>query len=359
MAKKSIVLLITASLSLGLVACGGQEVDVDKLRTEIKKEVKNELETDKNKTMEIIAPHKDLNQKPVPLKMERVGKNEVNIEMTAQITDIEIAKGKIYKAWTFNGEAPGPLVVVNEGDTINFTLKNMDPAIPHSMDFHAVNTAPSKGFVDVMPNEEGTFTYPANKPGVFMYHCGTKPVLGHIANGMHGVIIVKPKNGYPTDNEVDREFVMIQNEWYKYNDLEDMMNGEPSQVVFSAKALNKGDINTNGTTYSLQENPLIAKVGDKVRIYLNNVGPNEVSSFHVVGTIMDDVYIDGNPANRMKGLQTVMLPASGGAVLEFTVTEEGSYAMVTHQFNHATKGAVAILKVTKDGKDDGSKAMSH
>lgn len=353
--------LLASALVLG--ACSQNEtnekIDVDQLRKDIKTDITKDLKASKEKTFDVIEPHKELNQEPVPLVVERVGENEVNVEMTAQITDIEIDKGKMYKAWTFNGEAPGPVVVVNEGDTINFTLKNMDPAIPHSMDFHAVHTAPSKGFANVLPNEEGTFTYPANKPGVFMYHCGTSPVISHIANGMHGVIIVKPKDGYPTDNEIDREYVMVQNEWYDYNSMEDFTEGEPNQVVFSAKALKEGELNTNGTTYDLKENPLLAKVGDKVRIYINNVGPNEVSSFHVVGTVMDDVYIDGNPANRMKGLQTIMLPASGGAVVEFTVTEEGSYPIVTHQFDHATKGAVAILKVTKDGKDDGSEVMSH
>lgn len=353
--KKSLKLLFASLVgtSIILAGCGEENASIEK-----------EVEAGSNaakesKAVEIIEPHKDLNQKPIPLKMERVSANEVNVEMTAQITDIEIDKGYIYKAWTFNGEAPGPVVVVNEGDTINFTLKNMDPAIPHSMDFHAVHAAPSKDFSNVNPDETGTFSYPATKPGVFMYHCGTAPVLSHIANGMHGVIIVKPKDGYPNDAEIDKEFVIVQNEWYKYNDLEDFTNGVPSQVVFSTKALKEGDRNTNGDTYSLKDEPLIAKVGDRVRIYVNNVGPNEVSSFHVVGTIFDDVYIDGNPYNHMQGMQTVMLPASGGAVVEFTVTREGSYPIVTHQFNHATKGAVATLKVTETGEDDGKATMSH
>jgi nitrite reductase (NO-forming) len=333
-----------------LSACNSAKVSLDTQSAKVAKA---------NTASQVIEPHKNLNQKPIPVNIERVGEHEVNIDMTAQITDIEISKGNLYKAWTFNGEAPGPVIVVNEGDTINFTLKNMDPSIPHSMDFHAVHASPSQDFIDIMPNESGSFTYPANNPGVFMYHCGTKPVLAHIANGMHGTIIVKPKDGYPTDSEIDREFVIVQNEWYKYNDLEDFTNGVPSQVVFSAKALKEGDLNTNGTVGALVDTPLLAKVGDKVRIYINNVGPNEVSSFHVVGTVFDNVYIDGNPFNLMKGLQTVMLPASGGAVVEFTVTKEGSYPIVTHQFNHVTKGAVGILKVTKDGTDDGSQTMSH
>lgn len=350
MKSKKLAFPVLVSASLLLAACGANEV---------KQDVAPPPEPAKAAQTQVIEPHKDLNQAPTPLKMERVGEHEVNVEMTAQITDIEIDKGKIYKAWTFNGQAPGPVVVVNEGDTINFTLKNMDPSIPHSMDFHAVHAAPSKKFIDVKPNEQGTFTYKASNPGVFMYHCGTKPVLAHIANGMHGTIIVKPKNGYPTDKEIDREYVIVQNEWYKYNDLDDMTNGVPSQVVFSTKALKEGQLNTNGDTFSLKETPLLAKVGDRVRLYVNNVGPNEVSSFHVVGTVFDDVYIDGNPYNHQKGLQTVILPASGGAVVEFTVVEEGSYTIVTHQFNHVQKGAAAILKVTADGTDDGSATMSH
>lgn len=345
---KVTAVMVTSVMMLG--ACSKADLSVEK---------KVKAKTTKDAVVEVFGPHKGLNQKPTPMKVVRVGEHEVNIEMTAQITDIEISKGDFYKAWTFNGEAPGPVIVVNQDDLINFNLKNIDPAIPHSMDFHAVHAAPSVDFANVMPNEEGTFTYPANNPGVFMYHCGTKPVLSHIANGMHGTIIVKPKDGYPTDSAVDREYVIVQNEWYKYNNLEDFTNGVPKYVVFSTKALKDGDLNTNGTVGSLVDKPLLAKVGDKIRLYVNNVGPNEVSSFHVVGIVFDDVYVDGNPFNHMKGLQTVMLPASGGAVVEFTVTKEGSYPIVTHQFNHAQKGAVGIIKVTKDGNDDGSAAMSH
>ncbi|MFB6469424.1 multicopper oxidase domain-containing protein [Cytobacillus sp. Hz8] len=287
-----------------------------------------------------------INQKPTPIKLTKNG-TDVYVEMTAQVTNINITKTLTYNAWTYNGEAPGPLVVVNEGDTIHFKLKNMDPTRSHSMDFHAVHAAPDKKFSEVNPNHEGNYTYTASNPGVFMYHCGSHPTLGHIANGMGGVIIVKPKNGYPTDSEVDKEFVIIQNEWYKEGDFQNMRDGEPSQVVFSTKALKKGDQNTNGDTFTLKEKPLTAKVGDKVRLYVDNVGPNHTSSFHVVGTVFDDVYIDGNPYNRMKGLQTVLLPASGGAVVEFTLKEEGTYSIVTHQFNDADKGAIAKIKAIK------------
>lgn len=297
---------------------------------------------------EIIPEHQHVNDDPVPLEITRSG-SDVFVTMTAQITDIEIKNGYKYKAWTFNGEAPGPLVVVNEGDTIHFTLENHDPAIDHSMDFHAVHAAPNRSFIDIKPNEKGTFVYQASNPGVFMYHCGTGPALLHIANGMHGLIIVKPTDGYPTDNEVDREYVVIQNEWYNYNDLEDMTYGQSGQVVLSTKALHEGQLNTNGTVGALINQPLQAKAGEKVRLYVLNVGPNETSSFHVIGTIFDDVYIDGNPANHFKGMQTVLLPASGGAVVEFTLKEAGEYKFVSHQFDQVEKGAAGKI-IAYDGE---------
>lgn len=275
-----------------------------------------------------------LNQPPVEPVVERDG-NNVYIEMTAQITDVEIAKGITYNAWTFNGTVPGPVLRVKQGDVLTFTLKNMDPYLPHSMDFHAVHAAPDKKFIDIMPNEEGTFTYAANNPGVFMYHCGTDPILAHIANGMYGVIIVEPTDGYPTDEQVDREYVLVQSEWYTSMNYNDFLNSEPDYVVF------------NGDTFTLKDEPLEAKVGDTVRLYVNNIGPNEVSSLHVVGSLFDTVYLDGNPNNVLNGMQTVMLPASGGAVVEFTVIEAGTYPIVTHQFNHATKGAIALLNVSE------------
>jgi nitrite reductase (NO-forming) len=126
-----------------------------------------------------------------------------------------------------------------------------------------------------------------------------------------------------------------------------MTNGVPSQVVFSAKALHEGQPNTNGTTTALKDTPLQAKAGEKIRVYINNIGPNKVSSFHVIGTIMEDVYLDGNPFNYDEGMQTIMLPASGGAVVEFTINEPGTYPFVTHQFNHATKGATGTFEVTE------------
>ena len=115
----------------------------------------------------------------------------VKVHMVLKDVTIEIAPGVKYAAWGFEGGAPGPVVHARQGQTVEMTLTN-DGAIPHSIDFHAARIAPNLAFVDVMPGKSFTFRFKANDPGVFMYHCGTKPVLMHIANGMYGAIVVDP-----------------------------------------------------------------------------------------------------------------------------------------------------------------------
>ena len=86
---------------------------------------------------------------------------------------------------------PRARIHVREGQTVEMTLTN-GAAIPHSIDFHAARIAPNVAFKDVAPGDSFTFRFKANDPGAFMYHCGTKPVLAHIANGMYGALVVEP-----------------------------------------------------------------------------------------------------------------------------------------------------------------------
>ena len=139
----------------------------------------------------------------------------VKVHMTLKDMTVEIAPGVRYSTWAFDGHgAPGPILHVRQGQTVQMTLTN-GGAIPHSIDFHAARIAPNVAFRDVAPGESFTFRFVANDPGVFMYHCGTKPVLAHIANGMYGAIVVSPKKPLP---QVDNEYVLVGSEWYLNGD---------------------------------------------------------------------------------------------------------------------------------------------
>lgn len=317
-----------------LAACNTADME-GKLDSKTDRKTSQTAEEEKTDESDIqnVGPHEGVNQEPIPINVERTSEHEVEIDMTAQITDVEIDEGEMYKAWTFNGTVPGPVIRVKEGDSITFNLENMDPKIPHSVDFHSVYASPEKDFGDVLPEQTGTFTYDVGSAGVFMYHCATEPVLDHIANGMYGTMIVEPADGYPTDDEIDQEITIVQSEFYNDGNHDEMLNGQPEYVLF------------NGSTQEVKGDTIEAEAGDKIRVNFLDAGPNEVSSFHVIGSQLETVYIDGDPRNVQYGLQTAMVPVSGSIVVEFTLKEPRTYSMVTHAFDHVTKGAVGTIEV--------------
>jgi nitrite reductase (NO-forming) len=258
--------------------------------------------------------------------------------------DMEIAPGKVVRVWTFGPKVPGPVIRVRVGDTVEVTITNRG-SIPHSIDFHAARIAPSRAFRDVKPGESFTYSFTATSPGVFMYHCGTAPVVHHIANGMYGMIIVEPKEGLPP---ADREFAFVQSDFYTADtpglpaDNEKLMTGIPDVVAF------------NGYAGQYRDAPIRVKRGERIRIFVLAAGPNTWSAFHVVGTIFDRAWIDGIfPENLVRGNQTLNLSASQGAVAEFRLDEEGVYPFVTHDFTNAAKGAVGLF-ATEHAKVAGS-----
>jgi nitrite reductase (NO-forming) len=259
------------------------------------------------------------------------------ITLVARETEQEVAPGVIYPVWTFGDHAPGPPLRVRQGDTIEFTLRN-DGKYSHSMDFHAAQTPWDRNYHSISPGETISFTWQANYPGVFLYHCGTGPALLHIANGMYGAIIVDPAEALPPA----REFVLVQSEFYAkpsadrtHNewDFAKMLADTPDLVVF------------NGTAQQYADHPLQAQPGELVCLWVVNAGPSQPSAFHVVGAIFDTVYPDGNPANILRGVQTYNIPPGGGARLELRVPEEGLYPVVSHSFASAQKGALGMLRV--------------
>ena len=297
--------------------------------------------------------------------------HDVRMDIVAQ--QIEIAPGVRYDAWTFGGSVPGPVLHVREGDRVTFTMKNrtgekvsvtqpekggapflaqlaetnqqaaLPAAVPmhHSIDFHAATVAPDDKWRMIMPGESIRFEWVANYPGVYIYHCGVPPVLQHVAMGQYGMVVVSPRDGYPTDKDVKREYVVVQSEFYLKEgtgelyvlDFDAASKKLPSHVVF------------NGHLTALTDRPLEANAGERVRLYLHNVGPNDQSSSHVIGAIFDRVFYEGNPLNDWRGMQTVTLGASNGAVVEFIAPEEGDYIIVDHEFADAQKGAIGHITV--------------
>ena len=284
-----------------------------------------------------------LTQPPmVPPATGRTKPARVIVELDVIEKEMPISEGVTYTFWTFGGTVPGSFIRIRQGDTVVFHLRNMpDSKMPHNIDLHGV-TGPGGGAASsfTAPGHVSRFTFKALNAGLYVYHCATAPVGMHVANGMYGLILVEPPEGMP---KVDKEYYVMQGDFYtagnyreKGHQAFDMQKGideNPTYVLF------------NGSEGALTgDKALQAKVGETVRLYVGNGGPNLVSSFHVIGEIFDKVWFEGG-TRFQENVQTTLIPSGGAAIMQFRLEVPGSYVLVDHSiFRAFNKGALAILK---------------
>ncbi len=290
---------------------------------------------------EEIAVLTDAPDVPPPITRKHPTKVIVNLE-TKEV-ELRLADGVNYTFWTFGGKVPGKFIRIREGDQVEFHLHNHPSSkVPHNIDLHAV-TGQGGGAEGsfTAPGHSSTFSFKALNPGLYVYHCATAPVGMHIANGMYGLILVEPKEGLP---KVDREFYVMQSEFYTKGKY-----GAPGLQPFSmAKAVEeKADyVVFNGSVGALVgDKAMKAKVGENVRMFVGNGGPNLVSSFHIIGEIFDKVYVEGGKLIN-HNVQTTLIPAGGSAIVEFKTETALTAILVDHSiFRAFNKGALGMLKV--------------
>ncbi|HEX6588748.1 MAG TPA: multicopper oxidase domain-containing protein [Longimicrobiales bacterium] len=249
---------------------------------------------------------------------------------------VRIREDLAIAAWTFEGDVPGPILHVRQGDTVEFTLTN-EGNMPHSMDFHAAQIDPKVAFRSVRKGESVSFTFQPRHAGAFMYHCGTGPVLMHIGAGMYGAIIVSPPEPLPAA----REFVLVQSEFY----LGDAANGV-APLDFNKMASTMPDyVVFNGRPDQYIRNPLRVRRGERVRFYVVSAGPTHPCNFHIVGEQFDNVWLGAPPSNPLRGVQTFAVPPGGGMIFDFVADIPGEFPFVNHGFGHGQKGAIGFLVV--------------
>ena len=264
-----------------------------------------------------------------------------DIDLVIEEKLMTVADGFVQAVWTFGGTVPGPVIRAQVGDTIRIHLKNPATSkLPHSVDFHSSLVAWNDEMTSINPGEEKLYEYKAQFAGVWMYHCGTSPALHHIANGMYGMMIVEPKGGL---DKVDQEFAIVQSEWYLGP------QGEPASLTKASSATPAADfVVFNGIANQYLDNPIQIETGKRVRVFLLDAGPSIDSSFHIVGTIFDRVIKEGvelrvgNDGNWAS--QAVDLSPAQGAIVEFTMAEDGLYPIVTHAFNFVGRGALGLFQ---------------
>lgn len=327
--RKITNVVLATIVAVSLFSCGNKE----------EKDAKNyeTVKVEGEKIAELTAPP----FVPQPVGDRAPMKLIVNMEIKEQ--EGEMVDGVKYTYWTFGGSVPGSFIRTRVGDEIEFHLKNHpDNKLPHNIDLHAV-TGPGGGATSslVAPGHETVFKFKTLNPGVFVYHCATAPVGTHIANGMYGMILVEPEGGLPP---VDKEYYVMQGDFYTQGDY-----GEQGLQAFDMGKAIKEDADYvvfNGKVGGIAgDNALTAKVGETVRIFMGNGGPNLVSSFHVIGEIFDKVHVEGGSLIN-ENVQTTLIPAGAATIVEFKVEVPGTFILVDHSiFRAFNKGALGMLKV--------------
>jgi nitrite reductase (NO-forming) len=269
------------------------------------------------------------------------GGDLIDVEMVVEERLATVAEGYVQQIWTFNGTMPGPVIRTHVGDTVRVHLINPPEAsVSHSLDFHASQVAWNDEMRSIAPGEELIYEFTTDYAGVWMYHCGTDPVLHHIANGMFGMVITEPAGGLPP---MENEFFMVQHEWYL----------GPQGEISSYAKMNVGApapdfVMFNGAAFQYRDTPIEVPTGEEFRLFVLNVGPSIDSSFHIVGTIFDQVTKEGVHLNRGNdgnwGSQAVDLAPAQGAVIELQAAEDGLYPMVTDAFNFPGRGALGLFQ---------------
>jgi nitrite reductase (NO-forming) len=264
--------------------------------------------------------------------------DSVAVTITASDATVEIASDVTYRAWTFGGKVPGPVLHVRQGQTVNVTFVNQG-TMDHSIDFHAAEVPPDIAYRSIHAGERIQFSFVARTPGVFIYHCGTPPVLLHMANGMYGALVVDPAQPLPP---ADASYVLVQGEWYTQQvkgslmagNFEKMMAMTPDEVVF------------NGVAFKYRDRPLPARAGRRIRLYVVDAGPSLQSAFHVIGAMFAAVYPDGDAAHALTGVSTYPIAPGQGVVFDLIIPQAGKYTFVDHSMRNMSLGAAGVIEVT-------------
>lgn len=292
---------------------------------------------------------------PPPVDWDEPRRHE--IEMVTEEYTAEVEPGVTARFMTFDGQIPGPMIRVREGDTIHLTFDVPDEfnVDVHNVDFHATY-GPGGGAVDttIAPGEGPVeIEFQTKYPGAHIYHCAPGAHDHHIGTGMFGTIFVEPEDGLP---EVDREFYFGQHELYTNGDVGEQghhrwdhsgaRSEDPTYVLFNGEM---GRFTGDG-----EVGPLHAETGETVRVFWCNGGPNHISSPHPIGNVWTRWYDHGDVVNDpMKWVEGATLGAGFVGFGDMELPVPGPIHLVDHSLTRVVqKGLLATIDVEGEPDED-------
>ena len=214
-----------------------------------------------------------------------------HMEMTIDEVELEVAPGFKSKVWAFNGQVPGPLIHVQEGDDLEIVVTNLT-TMSHTVHWHGMyqtNSWQSDGVPDVTqmaiePGDSYTYRFIADKPGTLWYHCHVN-VAEHIGlRGMWGPLIVEPKKKTTLEKKVTKDAILMFSGWN--SEVADTYGkgGHPGEIL--------NYFSINGKSFPTTQ-PIRVTKGDYLRIRL--IGAAIPTAFHLHGHDAVVTHKDGTP----------------------------------------------------------------
>jgi FtsP/CotA-like multicopper oxidase with cupredoxin domain len=239
----------------------------------------------------------------------------------------ELVEGLEIEAWGYNGQTPGPTIEVTEGDRCRFYVTNRLPEattihwhgvfLPNGMDGVGGLTQKS-----IPPGQTYVYEFPMKKPGTFMYHPHFDEMT-QIALGMQGMIVVHPKRAGKAPT---RDYALMLNEW---------------KVVAGARrpdpmAMSDFNLLTFNSKAFPSTQPLLAELGDLVRIRIGNLSAMDHHPIHIHGHAYEIVETDGGPVPKSarQPETTVLVPVGSVRVVEFVAAVPGDWPLHCHMTHH-------------------------
>jgi FtsP/CotA-like multicopper oxidase with cupredoxin domain len=244
--------------------------------------------------------------------------------LTAIDTELEIAPGIFYPAWTYNGTVPGPVIRATEDDLLRVHFHNAG-SHPHTIHFHGIHPANMDGVFEIVePGESFTYEFPARPYGMHLYHCHATPLKKHIHKGLYGAFIVDP----PEARAPAQEFVMVMNGYDT--------DGDGGNNFYTV----------NGRSFYYARYPITVRRSQTVRIYLANLTEFDLlNSFHLHGDFFR--YYPTGTTDQFEYTDTVVQCQGQRGIIEIDFANTGHFMIHAHQSEFAELGWMGYFNVVE------------
>jgi len=247
--------------------------------------------------------------------------------LIAEDIDHEFAPGLKARCWGFNGRVHGPTIEAVEGDWVRIYVTNKLTAAT-SIHWHGVllpNGMDGVGGLTqkvIPPGETFVYEFPIRQHGTHMYH-SHHDEMTQMAMGLMGMFVMHPRR---PKRRIDRDFAILLSEW----------RIDPGTSRPNPNEMTDFNLFTINARVFPGTEPLVAKLGQRVRIRIANLSAMDHHPIHLHGFEFNIVGTDAGeiPEAAQWRESTTLVPVGSGRDIEFIADNPGDWALHCHMTHH-------------------------